>query len=96
MIAGNFGTGVSDFSHDVASLVPGHNGATEVNRHGSTSADIESAPDSPYGPNGDATMSLDTPFFHFDLLGAVNAAERGLARSESRSSAAESTGKEGL
>jgi solute carrier family 26 (sodium-independent sulfate anion transporter), member 11 len=41
-----------------------------------------------YGEDGAALVPLDTPFFHFDLVGAVRAAEGGLARQFSRPSSA--------
>ena len=39
-----------------------------------------------YGEAGAALVPLDTPFFHFDLVGAVRAAESGLMRQLSRRS----------
>ena len=33
-----------------------------------------------YGEDGAALVPLDTPFFHFDLVGAVRAAESGIVR----------------
>lgn len=39
-----------------------------------------------YGDDGAALVPLDTPFFHFDLVGAVRAAESGLMRQLSRRS----------
>lgn len=41
-----------------------------------------------YGEDGAALVPLDTPFFHFDLVGAVRAAENGLMRQLSRRSSA--------
>ena len=41
-----------------------------------------------YGEDGAALVPLDTPFFHFDLVGAVRAAEDGLMRQLSRPSSA--------
>ena len=39
-----------------------------------------------YGEDGAALVPLDTPFFHFDLVGAVRAAEGGVMRQLSRRS----------
>lgn len=39
-----------------------------------------------YGEDGAALVPLDTPFFHFDLVGAVRAAESGVMRQFSRRS----------
>ena len=39
-----------------------------------------------YGEDGAALVPLDTPFFHFDLVGAVRAAESGVMRQLSRRS----------
>lgn len=39
-----------------------------------------------YGEDGAALVPFDTPFFHFDLVGAVRAAEDGLMRRLSRRS----------
>lgn len=39
-----------------------------------------------YGEDGAALVPLDTPFFHFDLVGAVRAAEDGVMRQLSRRS----------
>ena len=39
-----------------------------------------------YGEDGAALVPLDTPFFHFDLVGAVRAAESGIMRQLSRRS----------
>lgn len=39
-----------------------------------------------YGEDGAALVPLDTPFFHFDLVSAVRAAENGLMRQLSRRS----------
>lgn len=41
-----------------------------------------------YGEDGAALVPLDTPFFHFDLIGAVRAAESGVMRQFSRRSSA--------
>lgn len=41
-----------------------------------------------YGEDGAALVPLDTPFFHFDLVGAVRAAESGLMRQLSHRSSA--------
>lgn len=58
--------------------------------------DVESGPDNKrpsrscktavYGEDGAALVPLDTPFFHFDLVGAVRAAEGGVMRQLSRRS----------
>ena len=45
-----------------------------------------------YGEDGAALVPLDTPFFHFDLVGAVRAAESGLVRQLSRRSSTVSRG----
>lgn len=60
--------------------------------------DVESGPDNKrpsrsrktavYGEDGAALVPLDTPFFHFDLVGAVRAAESGLMRQLSHRSSA--------
>ena len=39
-----------------------------------------------YGPDCDYLVDVQTPFFHFDLLGAVRAAECGVSRSYSSGS----------
>jgi sodium-independent sulfate anion transporter 11 len=39
-----------------------------------------------YGEDGASLVPLDTPFFHFDLVGAVRAAESGVMRQLSRRS----------
>lgn len=39
-----------------------------------------------YGEDGAALVPLDTPFFHFDLVSAVRAAESGVMRQLSRRS----------
>lgn len=39
-----------------------------------------------YGEDGAALVPLDTPFFHFDLVGAIRAAESGVMRQLSRRS----------
>lgn len=41
-----------------------------------------------YGEDGAALVPLDTPFFHFDLVSAVRAAESGVMRQFSRPSSA--------
>jgi sodium-independent sulfate anion transporter 11 len=45
-----------------------------------------------YGEDGAALVPLDTPFFHFDLVGAVRAAESGLMRQLSHRSSASGEG----
>ena len=46
-----------------------------------------------FGEDGATLVPLDTPFFHFDLVGAVRAAERGVMRQLSRRSS--TSGEEG-
>jgi sodium-independent sulfate anion transporter 11 len=44
-----------------------------------------------YGEDGAALVPLDTPFFHFDIVSAVRAAESGVMRQFSRRSSASET-----
>ena len=46
-----------------------------------------------FGEDGAALVPLDTPFFHFDLVGAVRAAEGGIMRQLSQRSS--TSGEEG-
>jgi sodium-independent sulfate anion transporter 11 len=90
LIAGNFGTGAPNLAHEIAAVVPYRGGRKDVTEiQEITTEDIETSPSSRdfpkvYGPNNQAITAVDTPFFHFDLLGAVHAAEGGLSRSQSK------------
>jgi solute carrier family 26 (sodium-independent sulfate anion transporter), member 11 len=87
LIAGNFGTGAPCPTHEIAAVVPYRGGYKDSreNEVEISHVDIETLParnnkSEAYGPNGDFLIDTHTPFFHFDLLAAVRAAESGLSR----------------
>ena len=99
MIAGGFGVGDTDSAssiREVAAIVPYRDGHRDETIEDRKRSDLESGPTSKrpsrsretavYGEDGAALVPLDTPFFHFDLVGAVRAAESGLMRQLSRRS----------
>jgi len=60
----------------------------DVKQSSSASVISDSVPTSSYGAtSGDrvSVVQVDTPFFHFDLQGAVRAAESGLSRQQTGS-----------
>ncbi|KAH9951374.1 sulfate permease [Amylocystis lapponica] len=97
LIAGGFGTGVRAASEptEIAAVVPYRGGRAVPGAD--KLQDLESPVEARFEPgSGDvveesAPLALeDTPFFHFDLVSAVRAAEGGLARRETRSSTSKS------
>ena len=99
LIAGGFGISSSDStSHvrEIAAVVPYRGGQRDETIQERRRPDLESGADGKrpsrscktavYGEDGAALVPLDTPFFHFDLVGAVRAAESGLMRQLSRRS----------
>ncbi|KAF9653059.1 sulfate permease [Thelephora ganbajun] len=98
LIAGGFGTGDSGSTNvrEIAAVVPYREGQRGQTVEESKRPDLESDSDdmrpsrsrktAVYGEVGAALVPLDTPFFHFDLVGAVRAAESGVMRQLSRSS----------
>jgi len=100
LVTGGFGIGNPDFNsnvREIAAVVP-----TEDHRDETLDDRKRSDPESGlgdkrpsksrktavYGEDGAALVPLDTPFFHFDLVGAVRAAENGVMRQLSRRSSA--------
>ena len=98
LIAGGFGIGSFDSItvREIAAVVPYREGQRNETVEESRRSDLESGVDDKrpsrscktavYGEDGAALVPLDTPFFHFDLVGAVRAAESGLTRQLSRHS----------
>lgn len=101
LIAGGFGIGIGDYDptsnvREIAAVVPYREGQRDETIEESKRPDIESGVENKrpsrsretavYGEDGAALVPLDTPFFHFDLVGAVRAAEGGLMRQLSRRS----------
>ena len=99
MIAGGFGIGNSDSTsvvREIAAIVPYSEGNRDETVEERKRSDLETGPDNKrpsrsrntavYGEDGAALVPLDTPFFHFDLVGAVRAAESGLMRQSSQRS----------
>lgn len=93
LIAGGFGIGDSDSAssvREVAAVVPYRGGQRDRTIEDNRRPDLESGADDKgpsrscktavYGADGAALVPLDTPFFHFDLVGAVRAAESGVMR----------------
>jgi len=86
LIAGNFGTGAPCPTQEIAAVVQYRDDYKDnrVERFSSEHVDIEtpparhSGPSEAYGPNEDFLMDTHTPFFYFDLLTAVHAAEKQL------------------
>jgi sodium-independent sulfate anion transporter 11 len=91
LIAGGFGTGISASKiREVAAVVPYQHGAsriqgyqqedvesgTDLKKRHSKSESIPDEGECEYGP----IVSPETPFFHVDLVSAVNAAESGIGR----------------
>ena len=99
LVAGGFGIGNSDSVanvREVAAVVPYRGGQRDETIEESKRPDLESGGNDKrpsrscntavYGEDGAALVPLDTPFFHFDLVGAVRAAEGGFMRQLSRRS----------
>lgn len=99
MVAGGFGTGDYDSAakvREIAAVVPYRGGQRDQTVEETKRPDVESGSDNKqpsrsrttvvYGEDGAALVPLDTPFFHFDLVGAVRAAESGVMRQLSRRS----------
>lgn len=99
LIAGGFGIGNHDpvsNVREIAAVVPYREGQRDETIEEPKRPDLESGVDNKrpsrsretavYGEDGAALVPLDTPFFHFDLVGAVRAAESGLMRQLSRRS----------
>lgn len=99
LIAGGFGVGNADptsNTREVAAVVPYREGQRDLTIEGTRRSDLEGGGDDKrpsracrtavYGEDGAALVPLDTPFFHFDLVGAVRAAESGVMRQLSRRS----------
>jgi solute carrier family 26 (sodium-independent sulfate anion transporter), member 11 len=90
LIAGNFGTGAPCPTQEIAAVVPYRGGCKDSSEEvvEGEQVDVEAPPErrpgrskpDAYGPNGDLMTDTYTPFFHFDLLAAVSAAEGGLSR----------------
>jgi sodium-independent sulfate anion transporter 11 len=104
LVAGGFGPGSTDATsntREIAAIVP----YTEDNRDQTIEErqrpDLEGGLDDKqlsrsrktavYGEDGAALVPLDTPFFHFDIVSAVRAAESGVMRQFSRRSSASET-----
>ncbi|THH13348.1 hypothetical protein EW146_g6854 [Bondarzewia mesenterica] len=100
LVAGGFGTGLPapSGSREIAAVVPYRGGYDESDGVNRSITDVEegdikvSTPSaSPTGiydstqDGGVPPVSVDTPFFHFDLTAAVRAAERSLAAAASPS-----------
>lgn len=108
LIAGNFGIGSAISSPEVATVLPyGGRFKADTDGHEIQTVDVETPrfetygqPSTAYGRNDEALVPVDTPFFHFDLRGAVLAAETGLSRQRSKISDSSrnstSKGKEGM
>jgi len=101
LIAGGFGVGDTNSAsnnREVAAIVPYRGGRRYETPEDKIRADLETGPNDKrpsrscetavYGEDGAALVPLDTPFFHYDLVGAVRAAESGLMRQLSRRSSA--------
>jgi sodium-independent sulfate anion transporter 11 len=99
LIAGGFGVGNADSianGREIAAVVPYRDGQRDETIEGGKRPDLEGGAGSKqpsrsrntavYGEDGAALVPLDTPFFHFDLVSAVRAAESGLMRQLSRRS----------
>jgi len=99
LIAGGFGTGDPIYTsnvREVAAVVPYRGGQRDKTAEDGRRSDLESGSydkrpsrsreTAVYGEDGTALVPLDTPFFHFDLVGAVRAAESGVMRQLSRRS----------
>jgi len=93
LIAGGFGTG--DYGsasnvREIAAVVPYRGDQRDQTVEESKRPDVESGSDDKlpsrstktvaYGEDGAALVPLDTPFFHFDLVSAVRAAEGGVTQ----------------
>ncbi|KAI0340645.1 sulfate permease [Trametopsis cervina] len=101
LLAGGFGTGTrGNFTTEIAPVVPYRN-VTEISNEGPEKSDIEHPVSelrrgsSSYGSGDGEPISLEnTPYFHFDVVAAVRAAESGIHRSLSTPSVnSASTGK---
>ncbi|KAI0781182.1 sulfate permease [Trametes elegans] len=77
LIAGGFGTGVSNAPAEIAPVVPYRGGRTLPEKH--KVVDIEAIDEEGVDVSEAPIVPEDTPFFHFDLTSAVRAAEAGLA-----------------
>lgn len=99
LIAGGFGVGNADYTsntREIAAVVPYREGQRDQTIESIRRSDLEGGGDDKrpsrscktavYGEDGAALVPLDTPFFHFDLVGAVRAAESGVMRQLSRRS----------
>lgn len=89
LIAGGFGTGVpaSNAPTEIAPVVPYRGGQLQTSPN--KSSDVESPEDRTSKDSGveeyEPIEPEVTPFFHFDIVSAVRAAEVGLSRRESTS-----------
>ncbi|KAF8162980.1 sulfate transporter family-domain-containing protein [Crassisporium funariophilum] len=88
LVAGGFGLGISSskIPQEIAAVIPNREDPTEL-RHFELNDDLESVDIKKRRSGQDSDiagyaplLSTDTPFFHVDLAGAVNAAESGVGR----------------
>ncbi|KAI0747885.1 sulfate permease [Daedaleopsis nitida] len=87
LVAGGFGIGASSSRApaEIAPVVPYRGGRTQFDGQQKT-ADIEAIEEVPAKEDEAPIVPEDTPFFHFDLVAAVRAAESGLGIDRSESS----------
>ncbi|KAI0646824.1 sulfate permease [Trametes meyenii] len=80
LVAGGFGTGASSsrIPTEIAPVVPYRGGRTLLEKHQQKVSDVEAIEEIAEESEG-PIVPEDTPFFHFDLISAVHAAETSLA-----------------